>query len=121
MIDIYYTNIDRKHYINITPTPEFQITHNKERPWVSDVLEGCSDKEKAYINWMNRDILFAYEVREQCKRLGNTAVVNDGSISVDELVKKVVLHFGKRREFGCVDLYRSDGTAYTSEGISTYK
>jgi len=27
----------------------------------------------------------------------------------------------KRREFGCVDLYRSDGTAYTSEGISTYK
>lgn len=96
MIDIYYTNIDRKHYINITPTPEFQITHNKERPWVSDVLEGCSDKEKAYINWMNRDILFAYEVREQCKRLGNTAVVNDGSISVDEMVKKVILHFGMK-------------------------
>jgi hypothetical protein len=45
---------------------------------------------------MNRDILFAYEVREQCKRLGNTAVVNDGSISVDELVKKVVLHFGMK-------------------------
>lgn len=58
-------NIDRKHYVNITPTPEFQISHYKERPWVSYVLEGCSDKEKAFINWMNRDILFADEVREQ--------------------------------------------------------
>ncbi len=96
MIDIYYTNIDRKHYINITPTPEFQITHYKERPWVSDVIEGCSDKEKAFINWMNRDILFANEVREQCKRLGYTAFVNDGSISVDEMVKKVILHFGMK-------------------------
>lgn len=39
-------NIDRKHYVNITPTPEFQISHYKERTWVSYVLEGCSDKEK---------------------------------------------------------------------------
>lgn len=53
-------NIDRKHYVNITPTPEFQISHYKERPRVSDVLEGCSNKEKAFKNWMNRDILFAY-------------------------------------------------------------
>ena len=57
-------NIDIKHYFNITPTPEFQISHYKERSWVSDVLEGCSNKEKAFKKWMNRDILFADEVRE---------------------------------------------------------
>jgi hypothetical protein len=79
----------RKHYVNITSTPEFQISHYKERPWVPYVLEGCSDKEKAFINWMNRDILFAYEVREQCNQMGYQAFVNDGSISIDELVKKV--------------------------------
>lgn len=69
-------NIDRKHYVNITSTPEFQISHYKERPWVSYVLEGCSDKEKAFINWMNRDILFADEVREQCKQMGDRMDMN---------------------------------------------
>lgn len=89
-------NIDRKHYVNIIPTPEFQISHYKERPWVPYVLEGCSDKEKAFINWMNRDVLFADEVREQCIQMGYKAFVNDGSISIDELVKKVALQFGMK-------------------------
>ncbi len=46
--------------------------------------------------WMNRDILFAEEVREQCNQMGYKAFVNDGSISIDELVKKVALQFGMK-------------------------
>ena len=58
--------------------------------------EGCSDKEKAFSNWMNRDILFAQEVQMQCSEEQYLSVINDGSIEIDELVDLVVSHFGLR-------------------------
>jgi hypothetical protein len=60
----------------------------KERPWVSYVLEGCCDKEEAFMNWMKRDILLADEVREQCDQMGYKTLANDGSLTIDEPVKK---------------------------------
>jgi hypothetical protein len=86
-------NINYKHYVNITPTPEFQIMHYKQRPYVPYVLEGCRDKEKAFMNWMNRDILFANTVREQCKELGYKSFVNDGTLSIEELLNKICSQF----------------------------
>lgn len=86
-------NIDNKYYINITPTPEFQIFHYKQRPWISHVLEGCNDKEKAFMNWMNRDILFADAVRKQCEEIGYQYFITDGTSSTEELFKHVCLHF----------------------------
>lgn len=60
------------------------------------VLEGCSDKEKAFSNWMNRDILFAQEVQRQCSEEQYVSIINDGNIEIDELVDLVVSHFGLR-------------------------
>lgn len=54
-------NVPKDRYVPITPTEEFQISHYKKREWVPYVLEGCSDKEKAFANWMDRDILFTRE------------------------------------------------------------
>ncbi|QHW29503.1 hypothetical protein GZH47_00735 [Paenibacillus rhizovicinus] len=88
------TGIKQKHYVSITPTKKFQITHYKERPWVYNALEGCSDKEQAFKNWMDRDILFANEIRQQCVETGYTSFVNDGTILIDDLVKRVCLSFG---------------------------
>lgn len=85
--------IEQRHYVSITPTAEFQVAHYKERLWVPYVLEGCSNKEKAFNNWMNRDIMFANDVTRQCLEEGYDSFVNDGSISIDELIKKVCLHF----------------------------
>lgn len=90
-------DIDQKHYISITPTKEFQISHYKERPWVSYVLEGCKDKEKAFENWMERDALFAKEVRRQCEVTGYQSLITDGTIQIEELVKRVYLNFGMER------------------------
>lgn len=87
-------NVDSKRYINMTPTPEFQISHYKERSWVPYALEGCSDKEIAFKNWMDRDILFAREVRKQCEKMGYNSFINDGGITINELVKRVSLQFG---------------------------
>lgn len=85
--------ISSNRYISITPAKEFQISHFKEREFVSYVLKGCSDMEKAFCNWMDRDILFAQEVRKQCFEEKYISIVNNGSIKIDELVNRVAEHF----------------------------
>ena len=89
-------SISKNRYLAITPAKEFQISHYKKREWVPYVLEGCSDKEKAFSNWMNRDILFAQEVQRQCSEEQYVSIINDGNIEIDELVDLVVSHFGLR-------------------------
>lgn len=85
----YTPRVMEKHtlneYISIIPTPDFQISHYKEREWVPYILEGCSDKEQAFDNWMKRDILFAKLVKEECQRRGIPCIVNDGLNDIDEL------------------------------------
>ena len=74
-----------KNYISMVPTPEFQVSHYRQREWVPYVLEGCSDKERAFDNWMKRDILFAEQVKEECGENGIPCIVNDGKRTEDEL------------------------------------
>lgn len=87
-------NISNNRYISITPTRDFQISHYKKREWISFVLEGCSDKEKAFSNWMERDVLFAKEVQKQCIKENYVSIINDGSIEIDEYVHRIAAHFG---------------------------
>ena len=88
------SGISGSRYISITPVKEFQITHYRERDFVPLVLEGCSDKEKAFRNWMDRDVLFAQEVQRQCQKENYVSVINDGTMEMDELVNLVAVHFG---------------------------
>ena len=85
--------IAKERYIAITPSKEFQLYHYAKREWVPYVLEGCSDKDAAFSNWMNRDILFAQEVRRQCNDEQYVSIINDGSTDIEGLVKKVASHF----------------------------
>ena len=87
-------SVSKDRYLAITPTKDFQISHYKKREWVPYVLEGCSDKDKAFSNWMNRDILFAREVQRQCNEEQYISIINDGGIELDELVDIVTLHLG---------------------------
>lgn len=87
-------SIPSERYISITPSKEFQIFHYSKREWVPYVLAECSNKEKAFENWMNRDVLFAEAVQQQCKELGYVSLINNGELAVDELIDKVVSHFG---------------------------
>ena len=86
--------IPGSRYISITPEKEFQISHFQKRAFVPFILEGCSDKEKAFCNWMERDVLFAGEVQKQCCENNYISIINDGSMGVDELVNRVAAHFG---------------------------
>ena len=75
----------KKEYITIIPTPDFQVSHYKERPWVPFVLEGCSDKQQAFDNWMKRDILFAEQVKVESEKNAVPCIVNDGLKTQDEM------------------------------------
>ena len=61
--------IPTNQYISITPTKEFQVFHYSKREWVPYVLAECSNKEKAFANWMDRDALFALAVQRQWMKL----------------------------------------------------
>ncbi len=87
-------DVDQKHYVNITPTVEFQCVHYRERPWVPYVLQECSDKEKAFSNWMERDALFAEYVRNQAERMGYQTFQIDGKKGSEEIELLVSQIFG---------------------------
>ena len=87
------SGVPGSRYIVITPTKEFQVIHYRKRAFVPLVLEGCSDKEKAFRNWMDRDVLFAQEVRRQCHKENYVSVINDGNMDLDELANLVAAHF----------------------------
>lgn len=82
-----------KEYISIIPTPDFQISHYKEREWVSYVLEGCSNRQQAFDNWMERDILFAQQVKAECEENSIPCIINDGFRTQDELFSVVKERF----------------------------
>ena len=50
--------------------------------------------EKAFGNWMGRDILFAQEVQKQCRENQYVSIINDGNIGIDEMAERVAGHFG---------------------------
>lgn len=86
-------NIPENRYICITPTKDFQIEHYIKREWLPYILEGCADKEKAFQNWMDRDALFAEDVRNQCEKTGYKSVVTDGKVGIEDMLDIVCQQF----------------------------
>lgn len=86
--------VGRASYLSLTPERDFQIRHYSQREWIGFALEGCTDKAKAFENWMERDCLFAREVERQCVPPGYRSIVNDGSRSVEALAREIAAHFG---------------------------
>ena len=76
-------------YLCLTPTADFQKKHYKQREWVPYVLEGTSNPEQAFENWMQRDILFAQMVRKEAQKLGYPSLMTDGSQSEKETAEEI--------------------------------
>ena len=73
----------------IVPTPEFQLEHYRRRSWAHELVAGCAEPDRAFENWMRRDMLFAEYVAGTATRLQGTVVEVDGSRSVDEVAAEV--------------------------------
>ena len=87
-------DVPYNRYLSITPTKDFQMFHYSQRDWVPYVLQDCSDKEKAFENWMERDALFAKDVQRQCEAEGYLYLINNGEMGIEELAEMVESHFG---------------------------
>ena len=90
---IHQLAVPQDHYVCITPTKEFQIYHYRQREWIPYILEGCSNKDEAFMNWMERDALFAEQIRSQCKELGYYSITNDGTHSIDSMLSDICQHY----------------------------
>ena len=77
-------NVDKSHYACIVPTKKFQIKHYSKRAWIKDYLSSCSDKDRAFHNWMERDSIFAERVLEEAKKLEYFNIIVDGNQSINE-------------------------------------
>lgn len=80
-------------YIAIVPSRDFQFSRYRQRPWVPQVLQDCADPDAAFVNWMERDALFALEIRRQCEASGYTCLLTDGSTTPTERLAQVAAHF----------------------------
>jgi dephospho-CoA kinase len=85
--------IDKNNYICIVPTKEFQIDQYNKRQWVEEYLSSCTDKKKAFSNWMERDFMFALSVLDQAKKIGYKTLIVDGGVNVEENLSIVERHF----------------------------
>ncbi len=85
---------DPARAIWVVPTADFQQTHYARREWRHDVVRECADPERAWRNWMSRDISFARRVAEDARARGFEVLVVDGSRSLDEMIRAVATHFG---------------------------
>ena len=86
----------KNRVVFIVPTAEFQLKHYKKREFIPYVLSGCKDQEKAFENWMQRDIEFAIEVSRQTKLNGRNLIITDGNKTLEENILKVEKFFKLR-------------------------
>ena len=84
--------VPKNEYICIVPTKEFQIEKYSQRPYIPYVLEGSSDKNRAFQNWMERDALFAIDVVKSARELGYPTIITNYETCIEEnlaIVEKV--------------------------------
>lgn len=80
-------------YIAIILSRDFQISRYRQRPWVPHLLRDYTDPEAAFANWMERDALFAEDIRRQCMQSGYSCLLTDDSISPEERLAQVAAYF----------------------------
>jgi len=74
-------------------TELFQRTKYAARDWVQEVLSKTSDPERAWANWMARDVAGARALERTLSEFHVPWVLVDGKRSVDESVNLICNHF----------------------------
>ncbi|MFC1960494.1 hypothetical protein ACFLYO_07280 [Chloroflexota bacterium] len=78
----------------VVPTPEFQVAHYRQRPWIQHILHECRDPAQAFQNWMDRDIGYGQTILQQAAAAGFNTIVVDGQQSISKNAALVEAHFG---------------------------
>jgi 2-phosphoglycerate kinase len=84
----------RSRALWLVADPHFQRRHYRERAWAWGVVASSDDPERAFDNWMERDVRFASWVAAEADVLGLRRLTVDGARSVDEVADAVAASFG---------------------------
>lgn len=88
-------SLDMDHsYLCMTPTADFQKEQYAKREWVPYVLQNSSNPQRAFDNWMNRDMLFAQRCRKEAERLSYPHLLTDGSRTIEEMTEQAAQILG---------------------------
>jgi hypothetical protein len=82
------------HAIFIIPTGAFQRETYAQRPWPQELLAQCSDPQRAWENWMERDEQFGRHVAAAARAAALTVLNADGQRTLQENTLAVAAHFG---------------------------
>jgi len=82
--------VDPKRVLFMVPTPEFQISNYRNRPWILPILSSCDDPEFAFNQWMKRDELFGKEVAQQARQQDYRVIEVDGSVSINDQFQQII-------------------------------
>lgn len=80
------------HYL--VPTEEFQRRHYAKRTWAKDRLKDTADVERAFENWMVRDVEFARRVAAGALANGYACDWVDGGRTPEETLEALARKFG---------------------------
>jgi hypothetical protein len=80
----------------LVASPDFQRRHYRQRAWAWGVVASSDDPERAFGNWMERDVRFAAWVAAEADALGLGRITVDGGRTVDEVADEVAARFGWR-------------------------
>jgi 2-phosphoglycerate kinase len=83
----------RSEAVWIIPTSNFQREHYSKREWARTIVEQCDNPEKAFHNWMERDIRFAEWITAEVSVLNLELLKVDGSRTIAENAEEVARHF----------------------------
>lgn len=86
--------IDSNRYICMVPTKEFQLENYRKRDWVKYYLSECSDPERAFYNWMERDAEFSKIVMQHAVSNNSNIILVDGLKTIEENYVTVKKMFG---------------------------
>jgi hypothetical protein len=79
----------------LVPTEPFQIAHYSQRRAVIDwALDGCTDPEQAFRNWMARDAAMGRWISAETARLGLSLLTVDGACTLEESAVTVAAPLG---------------------------
>lgn len=82
---VYGMLSNEQQAIWIVPTEEFQRKLYPHRgSWVQEILRQCAEPERAFQNWMDRDVEFARWVVQTAGELGLRVVQVDGRHTIAE-------------------------------------
>jgi 2-phosphoglycerate kinase len=78
--------------VYLVPDEMFQRTHYAHREWAQVVVAQTSHPAQAFENWMQRDILFALEVKRQAEEVGLPVIIVDSSQPLEKIESRVRHH-----------------------------